>query len=316
MKHLLTFSFLLSMTFSFAQKGESEFVKVNLPSKKKTTTTNTITPTSNTVVSDVDQDIPVVTEQNENRFALIIGNEDYSSFQPDLESEADVEFAMNDAKSFAQYSRKILGVPESNIILLLNGKLIEMQRSLDQISNIAKNLDGQAEIIFYYAGHGLPEESTKEPYIMPVDVSGADIKYALKLEDVYTRLTENPSKKVTVFLDACFSGGGRNQGLVSARGVKVNPKQKTVQKGNLVVFSAASGSQTSLPYKEQGHGLYTYYLLKILKMTEGDISYEELDNYVTKQTTINSVMVNSKEQNPQVNSSPDIAGEWKKWTFK
>jgi hypothetical protein len=126
-------------------------------------------------------------------------------------------------------------------------------------------------------------------------------------------LTENPSKKVNVFLDACFSGGGRNQGLVSARGVKVRPSEKTVSSGNMLVISGASGNQTALPYKEQGHGLFTYYLLKILKTTGGDISYEDLTNYVIKQTTLNSVMVNSKEQNPKVNSSPDIAGEWQAW---
>lgn len=310
LKVLLCFIFMGYLCY--AQSNESEFVKINLPTKQKKES-KSLPASSASIISDVDMDIPITDNIYPNRYALIIGNEDYSSFQQGLESEADVEFAMNDAKSFAEYSEKILGVPEENIILLLNAKLVEMQRAIDNIQRITKNLKGEAEIMFYYAGHGLPDEQTKEPYIMPVDVSGADIKYAIRLEDVYKRLTTYPSKKVTVFLDACFSGGGRNQGLVSARGIKVKPKDKTVSEGNLLVFSASSGNQTALPHKEQGHGLFTYYLLKILKLTSGELNYEDLSNYVVKQTTINSVMINSKEQNPQINTSPDIAGEWQGW---
>jgi uncharacterized caspase-like protein len=295
-----------------AQTGESEYVKVNLPSKKANTN-QSIPAQSIATVSDVDMGVTASSKTQANRYALIIGNEDYSSFQKGLDKEADVDFARNDAKTFSEYAVKLLGVPEENIVLLLDAKLIEMRRALDKIENIIKSLDGQAEVIFYYAGHGLPEEASKEAYIMPVDVSGADIQYAIKTQELYDKLTKYPAKRVSVFLDACFSGGGRNQGLVSARAAKIKPKNNLVNQGNLFVLSAANETQTALPYKEKGHGLYTYYLLKILKTTQGDISYEEMAAYVQKQTTINSVMVNSKEQNPQTIVSPYIESSWKTW---
>ncbi len=297
-----------------AQQGESEFVRISLPSKQATSSSTDVVKMAG-LASDVDMDIPETGLVNPNRFALIIGNEDYSSFQLGLESEADVEFAMNDAKAFKIYANKVMGIPEENIILLLNATQMKMNIAIDKMVDIAKSMDGEAEIFFYYAGHGLPHEQTKEPYIIPVDVGGSNIEYAIKLNDLYEKLNKYPSKRVTVFLDACFSGGGRNQGLVSARAVKIKPKENDFS-GRMVVLSASSGNQTSLPYKEKQHGMFTYYLLKILQQTEGDITYDDLSGYVTKQTTLKSVMVNSKEQNPQVAASPDIVHEWKSWNVR
>ena len=46
--------------------------------------------------SDVDIDIPRVGTPDPNRYALIIGNEDYSTYQRGLQRESDVEFAIHD----------------------------------------------------------------------------------------------------------------------------------------------------------------------------------------------------------------------------
>ena len=271
--------------------------------------------TEDKFVSDVDVNIPLSTEINNNRFALIIGNEDYNSYQKGLTSEANVEFAERDALTFKEYTEKTLGVPEENIIFMINAQVVEFSKSIEKMNTIAKNLNGEAEIYFYYAGHGFPDEETKEPFLIPVDVSGTDLNYAISLTDVFTKLTEHPSKRVTVFMDACFSGGARNQGLVATRGIKVQPKENLL-KGNLIVFTASSGTQSSLPYKEKQHGLFTYYLLKKLQETKGKVSMLELSNYLNKQVAIKSVMINDKEQNPQVNISSEVENKWKEWTFR
>ena len=266
-------------------------------------------------ISDVDINIPISSGKIQNKYALVIGNEDYNSFQKGLTSEVNVEFAKRDARIFKEYAEKTLGIPDENIILLINAQVVEFSKSIEKMNVITKNLDGEAEIYFYYAGHGFPDEESKEPYLIPVDVSGTDLEYAIKLNDVYKKLTEYPVKRVTVFLDACFSGGARNQGLLAARGVKIQPKENLL-KGNLVVFTASSGTQSSLPYKDQQHGLFTYYLLKKLQETNGNIGLSELADYLNKQVAVKSVMINDKEQNPQVNISPDIENSWKDWTVK
>jgi len=265
--------------------------------------------------SDVDNDIPDLGLNNQNRFALIIGNEDYASQQTELKSEINVDFARNDASAFEEYATKILGIPKENITLLLDATTGKMKQSLDKLSLLAKNSYGNAEIFFYYAGHGLPDDITKEPYLVPVDVSGNNISNGIRLMDVYSKLTEYPCKRITVFLDACFSGGARSQGLIAARGVKIRPKT-SVLKGNLVVFSASSEEQSSLGYKDKEHGFFTYFLLQKLKETKGKISYLELSDYLTRQVGLKSVSINDKEQNPQTNVSPDVIEIWQTWKFE
>jgi hypothetical protein len=266
----------------------------------------------NTVKSDVDENIPTVQAANPLRFALIIGNEDYSSFQQDLNSEVNVAFASNDARIFKEYAKSVLGVPDENIIYIINAKTVEMNRAISKINLYAKNTLGKAELIFYYAGHGLPDEETKEPYLIPVDVSSSDLRFAVKLKDLYGKLTEYPTQRVTVFIDACFSGGARNQGLVAARGVKVKPKDEVLS-GKLIVFTASSGEQSSSAFKDKQHGMFTYYLLKKLQDSNGTLTYRELSDYLTAQVGLKSVMINNKEQNPQVNVSPDIRSLWEQW---
>ena len=265
-----------------------------------------------TIISEVDKNIPTSGKTHPYRFALIIGNEDYSTYQTDLTNEIDVDFAAKDASVFKEYAQKTLGVPENNITLLTNATAGQMRQSLAKLNKLAEKTAGKAEIYFYYAGHGLPDEVTKEAYLIPVDVAGTNVQYGIKVTDVYKTLTEHPTEKVTVFLDACFSGGARNQGLLAARGVKVKPKKEQLA-GKLVVFSASSGDQSSLPYKAKGHGIFTYFLLKKLQESGGDLTYKELSDYIKENVSLQSVVINSKEQDPQTNVSPSAASVWAGW---
>ncbi|MFA6400102.1 MAG: caspase family protein [Salinivirgaceae bacterium] len=263
--------------------------------------------------ADVDTGIPMNIAKNEMRYALIIGNEDYTTHQSGLESEMNVEFAIRDAETFKEYAQNVLTIPEANIIFLKDAKVLDMKRGLTKFYGIIKLTKGQGEFFVYYAGHGFPDEITKEPYLMPVDVSGSDLEFAIKLSDFYKKICETPSKRITVFLDACFSGGGREMGLLAARGVKFKPKENQAT-GNLIVFSASSGEQSSLPYKDKQHGIFTYYLLQKMKETQGNINYEQLAEYLNSTVSIRSLLVNNKEQSPQVNVSKDIVGgAWKNW---
>jgi hypothetical protein len=265
--------------------------------------------------SELQIDIPVIGPPIDDRFALIIGNEDYSSYQTGLRNESDVEFAIQDAETFKMFATNILGVPEKNIIMLKNARAVEMHRALNRMNLIAKNTGGDAEFFVMYAGHGFPDERTREPYLIPVDISGADLEFAIKLSDFYAKLTEHPIKRVTVFLDACFTGGGREQGLVAARSVRVRPREEQLA-GPLVVFSASSGDQSAHPYKEVGHGMFTYFLLSKIKESQGSITYEELSAYLTRTVSTRSILVNSTEQNPQTNISPSVENTWKTWRLR
>jgi len=264
--------------------------------------------------SDVDINIPVVKQNRENTYVLVIGNEDYSSFQTGLETEVNVDYAANDAKVFKDYMVKTFGVPEKNVILKINATLGQMKQAISKLSSIIEVSNGAAEVIVYYSGHGLPDEKTKDPYIMPVDISGSDVQSAIKVDDMYNQLTQFPHKRVTVFLDACFSGGARGQALVAMKGVKIKPKSSYLT-GSLVVFASSSGEESSNVYRDKQHGLYTYFLLKKLQETKGMLSYQEMADYLTKKVALESVVSLNKKQTPQTSSSPVIQDQWGAWKF-
>jgi hypothetical protein len=265
--------------------------------------------------SDVDKNIPENGGSDENKFALIIGNEDYSSYQPNISDEMNVAFATNDALTFKEYCRKTIGIPDRNITYLTNATAGKISQAIDKINKLILATNGKAKVTVYYAGHGLPDEITKEPYLIPVDVSGANIQSAIKLSYLYNKLTEFPSQQVVVFLDACFSGGGRESGLLAARGIKVKPRADYL-KGNIVVFAASSGEESSLPWKEKQHGIFTYFLLKKLQETKGTVTLLELSDFVKEKVKLESVRANSKSQNPQVLMSEDLLNGWEKIGLK
>jgi len=261
----------------------------------------------------VDKNIPR-NEKVENRFALVIGNEDYSTFQTSLQSEQNVDYAVNDATIFKKYCLNTLGVNEENMFDLINATAGEMSQEIDLISKIIKKLGNKAELIVYYAGHGYPDELTKVPYLIPVDVSSSNLSSAIKLDDFYQKLASTNASKITIFLDACFTGGGRNSGLVASRGITVKPKEGSLS-GNIVVFSASSAEQSSLPYHDEGHGMFTYFLLKKFQESKGNVTLGELSEYLNQNVPIKSLRINQKEQDPKVNTSQKVINDWRNWKF-
>ena len=103
-----------------------------------------------------------------------------------------------------------------------------------------------------------PDELTKEPYLIPVDVSTSYLNNAISLDDLYDKFSKTGAKRVLAFVDACFSGGARENSLLVSRGVKINPKMIDLN-NNVVVFTASSETQSALPYKEE-KSRYVYFL--------------------------------------------------------
>ena len=255
---------------------------------------------------DVDDDIPIVVKKNEKVFAVVIANEKY-------QMEKAVQYAKNDGRVFAEYCRKTLGLPEKNIHYVTDATLNNLKYELKWLQNVMKVYRGEAKVIFYYAGHGIPDEQNKNGYLLPIDGYGSDVTTGYALDDLFKTLGNMPSKSVTIFLDACFSGAKRDGDmLASTRGVAIKVKQNAPQ-GNMVVFSAAQGDETAYPYNEFEHGLFTYYLLKKLQETKGDVTLGELGDYIKTKVEQQSIVVNGKLQSPSIMSAPLIGNDWKTW---
>lgn len=167
-----------------------------------------------------------------------------------------------------------------------------------------------------YAGHGVPNESTGDAYLLPVDASGWQTEACYPLDRLYGEFSGMQARSVVAFIDACFSGSERGDGmLVSSRGVAIKAKNAQAH-GNMVVFTAATGDQTAYPYDEKGHGMFTYFLLKKLQETKGEATLGKIGSYVSEQVTRQSVVVNSKSQTPMVMPSATMVDDWKNLKLK
>lgn len=259
---------------------------------------------------DVDIDIPVVkTDKNANTYCIIIANEKY-------EDVPEVEFAERDGNIFREYCVKTLGIPEKQVRSFINASYTDIKRALNWIETMADISGGNSKILFYYAGHGIPNEKDKTAYLIPTDGFPKDITTCFKLSDLYARLGKIKTQSVTVLLDACFSGvkRGTGQALVAARGVAIKPKNEVLS-GNMVVFTAASDDETALSYKDKRHGMFTYFLLDKLKKSQGNASFGEIFNTLSTEVKKNSMLENDKLQTPSVNVSTSMKPRWEKMQF-
>lgn len=258
--------------------------------------------------SDVDRNIPLAEGDNSNTFAVIIANENYKR-------ESKVDYALNDGETFRQYCHQALGLPKSNVHCIKDATLNDFRAEMDWLSQVAEAYDGEARLIVYYAGHGVPDEKTRTSYLLPVDGYGSNVNTGYKLSEMYSSLSAYPAKSVMIFLDACFSGTERGGGmLASARGValKAKPEQP---KGNMIVISAASGDETAYKYDEKSHGMFTYFLLKKLQQSGAATTLGELADYLTTNVGRRSIVINMKSQTPTVSVSGSLSSGWRNLTF-
>jgi len=264
--------------------------------------------------SDIDRDIPILPNTGSEKFALIIGNEGYANENTKLSKNFNSPYARQDALSFKKYAINILGVKESNIIFILDGTKKEMHEGLLSITDRVKKVKDGAELVVYYSGQGLADTNTLAPYLMPIDVATNNLTEGISLDFLYQTVWESRSTKSLIVLDASFNNGGRNMGLRGPSAKKVVPRREVIS-GNTVVFSAVNENYTARTYPEMKHGLFTYYFLKALKESHGNISYRELDNYLRTKVSEQAVLLNT-EQVPIALVSIAISDVWQNWKIR
>ena len=184
--------------------------------------------------------------------------------------------------------------------------------AIERMKKIADVYDGDANIFFYYAGHGFPEENQQTAYLLPIDGNVSDIiTTGYSLAQLYKELASLNLKQSIVFIDACFSGTKREDVMLSkSRGVAIKVKQD-YPTGKILVFSASQGDETAHQIEEKHHGLFTYYLLKGMQLFRENIKLGDLSEYVIKNVKRQSVVINNKKQTPTVIPSTTITNNWR-----
>lgn len=242
---------------------------------------------------------------NPDTFALIVGNENYKYVEP-------VKFAVDDAVTFARYCKNTLGIPSQNILAVQDVTKGELRRTIREIQGIFED-DGQSKsLIVYYAGHGIPDTKNADSMILPVDASASDTESCYSLQTLYNQLGELNANSIVIYMDACFIGSARGGGKLLADRAGVDFIRSQVEpRGNMIVLSATSASDTALPYTSMGHGIFTYFLLDKLQQSKGNLTLGELAEYVTLKVKSQSQAKAGKRQIPSISVSSTFTGDWK-----
>jgi Caspase domain len=219
---------------------------------------------------------------NPKAWALIIGIENYQRLPK-------VEFARKDALVVRDYFIRVLGVPEENIISLIDADATKGRMEGYLKKYLPANLGKDATLYVYFAGHGMPGVKKGEPYLVPYDADTRFIEQSgYKLISFYQDIYKMKLKHVYVFLDSCFSGMASRAAEMLIRGARpalMHVKKVRPSSDRIISLNATSSDEVSLAFDKMKHGLFTYYLLIGLRGEadrnhNGWISIKELYSYV------------------------------------
>jgi len=207
------------------------------------------------LISDVDEP-PRRGAERPDDFALVIGIEEYQNVPR-------ADYGARDAKAVRKHL-EAMGFPPRNIISLSGSEATGTKLRSYLEEWLPLNVKPTSTLFVYYSGHGAPDAKTGDAYLVPWDGDPKFLKTtALPLTKLYADLAKTKAKRVIVALDACFSGGGGRSVLAKgARPLIAKIADAAPTGGNLTVLAAASGDEITGSLDEQGHGMFTYHLLK------------------------------------------------------
>lgn len=257
--------------------------------------------------SDVDVPPLSASKPQHNRFAVVIGVEQYR------QGLASVEFASHDARVMRDYLTKTLGFPEENVAMLVNDQAAksDIEKYIERW--LPNRVEAGSSVLIYYSGHGAPNPITQEGFLVPYDGDPTFLEITgYSLKRLYDQLGKLPAKDIVVMLDSCFSGTGERS--VIAKGVRpvvINVENPLLAGEKIVVLTAGTGAQTSSTYHQKSHGLFTYFLLKGLQGAadmnqDSKIDLAELYSYLKPQVQGMARREFNNDQAPQLLGNPDV----------
>jgi|GEM_PF-2738414 len=223
--------------------------------------------------------------ENVNKYALLIGIEDYPPGVKDLDYTIDDVYDMRDVLINNCYFD-----PENIRVLTdANATKENIQNNITWIASNAKQND---TVFFFFSGHG---------------GYGYVLVYGNKISDneLDSWFSDMNSANLVIIIDSCYAGSmieksktgctDEVKNFSSLHGVKNVSLEKlssfkTLGHGNRIVLAACDKNQYSWEYDELSNGVFTYYLTEGLKSTLADtngngwVSVEEAFYYAKPKT--------------------------------
>lgn len=224
-------------------------------------------------------------------FAVVIGISQYDHSGSTIPN---LQYADKDARSFLDFLKSPAGgnLPDDSVTLLLNDQATT-QNIRHALFTFLTAAQPQDTVVIFIAGHGAPDpHDPRNLYLLTADSKADDMGATAfpmwQMQDVFERILK--AKKVITIADTCHSygfSGARAETEGGGNNLINQYVQHYASKGERAVITASDISESS--YEDarwgNGHGVFTYYLLKGLqgeadKNHDGVVTAGELFAYL------------------------------------
>lgn len=217
-----------------------------------------------------------------NMYLISIGCSEYKA-----DSLENLKYAGSDAKLFYDCYRDsgTDGFSDENSFELY--KVPPEYRTVGRdLSRVLKKAKLKDTVVFYFAGHGVVDESdTLYLALHDTELDALDFS-AISTSKLLSQFDDCRAQRKILILDCCHSGAiiGQGRGAENA-GMLTELENHTGQ--GTVILTSCQETEQAREVKDLGHGVFTYYIVEGLKGAadenrDGVITKDELYNYVTK----------------------------------
>jgi uncharacterized caspase-like protein len=204
------------------------------------------------------------------RFAVLIGNNQYATPIPPLETP------IADVSRIAELMRGRFGY-EARVVKNAGKAAI-----IDALNDIAAVARPEDSVLLFYAGHGYLLDEVRMGYWIPVDASVKTAKGWISNNDIAKLLAAIPARQLILISDSCYSGSLTKEQKVT-QGGDLNP-DRILRQRSVLVLSSGADEPVSDEGKE-GHSIFAWNLIKTLQasasLTSGARVWSSVSSGVT-----------------------------------
>ncbi len=239
-------------------------------------------------------------------YAVVVGISKYEN----LNEDAQLEYAANDAEVFADYLGSTAGgsVPAGHIKLLLN-KDATYSNIYDALKWLLDSCQKNDLAYFYFSGHGDLENNTmsQEGYLVAYNSLPNNFAYnAVRigyLNDLAKTLAARNDGKVILITDACHAASL----IVDSTGTRLAADQLRRTLANEIRLTSCQKDQLSNEdiFWGGGRSVFSYYMVKGLmgeadKQHDNIITVKEITDYLDSTFAIDKKLASLPEQKPVI----------------
>ncbi len=191
-------------------------------------------------------------------YALVIGNNDYR-YLPKLQT------AVFDATEVAKLLQQRYGFAPPTVLLNASRNQI-----LTVLNVYRRELPENANLLIYYAGHGIKDRDTQKAYWLPVNArTDSDVEW-ISASTITEEISALHSPHILVISDSCYSGE-----LVRSAPVAINPSERTAYLKRMLespsrTLMASGRDEPVADSGAAGHSKFAYVLLESLRRMDED----------------------------------------------